>query len=425
MRERPGRRGRVSLGPLGRTVLVSCVLAVLAALAACGDPSIEGDTFPILVDRAAGAFVVDVREDGVQRRAVVDVMSPLTVVDVPAGTPVQRRGATLTVLGHRSETDPTLIARAILRPAVLELRPCASDAPCKIGGENDEVAIEAVIGADALRGAAIRFQPAVDRLAILPDVAGDSGARDRACDAEVPRPFYGGGTLQVGGTELAFAGLRIALGVCLSPDPTATSDELRGTDAALVLSTGLGISIIGEARYEAWRRVTNGPALESLAEKTALLPSGEVRGRLARFDRLAIVGTSTAPRGACRTVYAHHLLAERDCAPGDDCPCTSGDRTCATPAILELAPGAPIEAIVVPDRHPLLQALRTELRPEQPEIDGILGVDALATTELDVDYPNNRLLLRCVGAGCVARPAFRDVGDRSTIATCISAAPTP
>jgi len=79
--------------------------------------------------------------------------------------------------------------------------------------------------------------------------------------------------------------------------------------------------------------------------------------------------------------------------------------------------------VVVADDDPLLQSLRAELRPEQPEIDGILGVHALATTEFDVDYPNNRLLLRCVGGGCVARPTFIDSGSRRTIDDCVDAAP--
>ena len=400
------------------------VLASLVALAACGDDGDVTDTFPIRVDRTAGAFVVPVQEGTVERRAVIDVMSPLTVVDVDLDARPRRRGASLTLLGHRSDVDPTPIPRARLSATVLELRPCGSAARCVIGREADTTPIGLVIGADTLRDHAVRFEPATDRIALLPDVAGDGEARDRACDVEVPRPFYGGGTLRVGGTELSFSGLRIALGVCLSPDPTGTTDETRGTDAALVLSTGIGVSIIGQSRYLAWARTHGGPALADLPDGKAYLPSGLVSGKLARFDALAIVGTSTAPRGACRSVYAHHLLAERDCsgAPGEDCPC-SGAVTCSTPAILELSPATAIEAIVIPDDDPLLQALRSELRPEQPEVDGILGVDALATTAFDVDYPNNRLLLRCVGAGCLPRPTYRDRGSRPTIARCLADAP--
>ncbi len=150
-----------------------------------------------------------------------------------------------------------------------------------------------------------------------------------------------------------------------------------------------------------------------------LLPSGPISGRLATIDRLALVGAASAPRGACREVASHHLLTERDCLPtdGDACPCTEAS-FCSVPSVIELA--TRFEALVVPDAEPLLQALRTELRPAQPEIDGVLGLAALGATEFDVDYPHNRLLFRCVDAGCAARPALRDRASRVVVGQCLS-----
>jgi hypothetical protein len=272
----------------------------------------------------------------------------------------------------------------------------------------------------------VRFEPAGDRLYFLPDVAGDAEARSRACDVVVPEPFYGGGTLRIGDSEVGFAGTRVALSLCLSPNPTAPDPAERGTDAAMVLSTGVGRSIMSASRYTAWATATGAPLLSELPDdERALLPSGPVTGRLGHIDRLAIVGSSASPQG-CRAVYAHHLLAERNCAAGDDCPCTEAQGDfCTIGAIAELAPPDPIEVVIVDDEHPLLQALRAELRPEQPEIDGILGVNALSTTTFDVDYPTNRLLLRCVGVGCVARPRLFTEGSRADVARCIATAPVP
>jgi hypothetical protein len=190
------------------------------------------------------------------------------------------------------------------------------------------------------------------------------------------------------------------------------------------MSTGIGTSIIGEQRYTAWASVTGATPYADLESGYVRLPSGIVEGRAAQIDRLAIVGSPSSPQG-CRAVYAHHLLAERDCVPGEDCPCSSDEGAfCSIGAVLELTPPAPIDVVVVPDDHPLLQALRAELRPEQPEVDGILGVDALAGTAFDVDYPNNRLLFRCVDAGCVPRTKLFNVDSRGDIARCIAAAPT-
>ena len=79
--------------------------------------------------------------------------------------------------------------------------------------------------------------------------------------------------------------------------------------------------------------------------------------------------------------------------------------------------------LVVDDTEPTLQALRTELRPDQPEVDGILGTDVLRGAEIDVDYPHDRLLARCPGSQCSARPSLAQVGDRCQINRCIKGLP--
>ena len=401
-------------------ILALGALGALGALAACGDAGgFSGDPFPVYLDRAAGAFVVTIRVgDGAPETAVLDLLSPITILDAPLGEAPRRRRVELALLGHRSPTDPELITRARFSPSAIFLHPCDGEAPCTVGAPGAPRPITAVIGADTLRGDAIRFHPSEDRISVLPDIAGDSEARARTCDAELPSPFYGGGTLVLGGTELGFSGLRIALNVCLSPDPLQADPAARGIDSAMVLSSGIGPSIIGAARYTAYATETGATPLESLPPASVLLPSGVVEGRLARIAGIAIAATATSesPRGACREVYAQHLLSGRDCVEGDDCPCTEGT-FCGAPAVIELATS--IEAIVVPDTHPLLQALRAELRPSQPEIDGILGMSALVSTELDVDYPGNRLLFRCAGAGCTVRPKLGDRAGRAVIARCL------
>ena len=65
------------------------------------------------------------------------------------------------------------------------------------------------------------------------------------------------------------------------------------------------------------------------------------------------------------------------------------------------------------------QALRTELRPDQPEVDGILGAGAIRSAEIDVDYPHNRVLMRCSSDECTTRPAFAEVADCTQVRNCI------
>jgi hypothetical protein len=64
--------------------------------------------------------------------------------------------------------------------------------------------------------------------------------------------------------------------------------------------------------------------------------------------------------------------------------------------------------------------LRTELRPDRPEVDGILGLDALASVELDIDYPHGRFLARCTGEGCAARVTLTDNASRRYINNCLN-----
>jgi hypothetical protein len=227
------------------------------------------------------------------------------------------------------------------------------------------------------------------------------------------------------------------------PPPTVDRPlDPIGVDASMVLSTAIGLSILGEARYEQLRLAYGGEPLSGLPPGTVLLPSGPVTGKLATIAALDLVsGSTTWTRGACRGVYASRFLTKGACGTGvdgvppdqEDCPCGAA-RFCAAPAVVELAPAAPIQFVVIADTHPVLQALRAELRPARPEVDGILGMNALAGAVLDVDYPNNRALIRCVppASGCVpdpaavpactVRPTLRDADSQPLVGSCVAAA---
>jgi hypothetical protein len=396
-------------------------LALALATAACSDQPPAGDRFPIYVDRPGGALTTQVAIDGAAPvTAVIDVLSPLTVVDVAADAAPRRAGIDLTILGRRAPGDDARVTRARFRPTALFQHPCAAAEVCTVGDPAAPVPIGAVIGGDTLRDDALRVRAGDDTIYILDDIAGEGAARDRACDAVIDSAFHGGGTLVVGGTEVAFAGLRPAVGLCLSPDPCAASASARGVDATLLVSSGLGPSILAASRYEAWRQVSGAPALADLPEVTVRLPSGAVTGRAGQIDRFAIAGRAVPPDGACREIYRHYYLtgAAACLATGDD-PCVDDD-SCSAPAVVELATA--IAVVVIADDAPLLQSLRAELRPGLPEVDGILGLDALTAVELDVDYPNTRLLVRCAGAGCALRPPYRDGTSAEVIAQCLARA---
>ncbi|MCA9679623.1 MAG: hypothetical protein H6709_03260 [Kofleriaceae bacterium] len=396
--------------------------ATAVTAAGCEGEASFGDPFPIVVDLGSGAVIAHVREgDGTVRTATVDVLAPLTVIDVAPGTAVSRRSTTLTLLGG---TGTELVPRAHLPVTVTQLHACPQE-PCQVGPEAAPVAIDAVIGGDALDTGAARFDLTTSELFLFPDVAGDDAARGRVCDAVMSRPFHGGGTLYLDGTKITFAAHRIAIGACLAYDPEEDPDLATeaGADVQLVLSTGMAPTILSWSAYRRWLDATGLPEPTGLPRGAVWLPGGLVEGTLATIDRMALVGDDTTLRGPCRKVRAHHLLSVRDCQTGDSCPCSGGATFCQVPAVVELSPAAGIEVLLVDDDDPVLQALRSELRPEAAEVDGILGTDAMRALAFDVDAPNSRVLMRCESfGGCVARPQLRTSTSRCEIGACLARA---
>ncbi len=388
----------------------------------------SGDLYPISVETASGALVVGLRQDGVPDRvAVLDLLSPITLVDPGAGITPTFTTVDLTLLGERAGVLD--LPRAQLSDArVLALHPC-SEPTCVVGPAASPRPYAAIIGADSLAGDAVRLRLGDRQIFVLADVAGGQEERALACDAVFPSPYRGGGTLVVAGTELPFTGRRVTMHACLgaNPDPGLPQSQ-RGVDALMLISTSIGRSLLGAAAYERYRLIyPTAPPLDQLPLDTVVLPSGPIEGRRALIDRLALVARSPTPRSPCRHVFAHHLLLERDCAAngGDDCPCNAGDVFCANPAVVELAPAAGLEILVIPDENPTLQALRTELRPDQQEVDGILGTNALLSAEVDIDYPHDRVLARCTTTECVTRPALPDGSEREHVQRCITGGLVP
>ena len=395
----------------------------------------SGDPFPIRVETSSGAVVLGLQQDGQSsiRTTVLDVMSPVTVFDPGKDARATISYPAVTVMGLDPNTGLLDKPRArFTEPQIVRVHPCADD-DCAVGSEATPRPFDAILGMDSFASDALRLDlsttAGASELFVLPDIAGDNSNRGLSCDAVLPAPFRGGGTLIVGGTEVSFANFRVAIDTCLAPNPDPNITlAARGANVLLVLSTAIGISMLDETAYARYRDVVKtAPDLAALPDSSVRLPSGLVTGKLATVSSLALVGNSTTnPRAPCRQVYAHHLLAAGDCEPGFDCPCLGGPTFCPVPAIIELTPAVPLDVLVVPDDDPTLQALRTELRPDRPEVDGILGTAALTALELDLDYQHNRALGRCSDVtACAARPELSYEDRRATVESCLPAPPGP
>lgn len=398
----------------------------------------SGDPFPTTVETTSGAIVLGMStQNATVHTAVLDLMSPFTVVDDGPTTAPRITNPQVVLYGESSPSAPFDLPRAeIDAPDVMSIHPCAA-ATCSVGTTAAPRDYDAIVGMNALAGDALRLRLAADPatadlIYLLPDIAGNESSRTYSCDAVFPAPYRGGGTAIVGGTELPFSNTRVTVDACLAPNPDpAILQSQRGVDALFVASTAIGISLLDRSAYERYRElVTTAPAFEDLPEDSVLLPSGAIAGRRTNIDRIDFVGKSTSnPRAPCRQAYAHRLLIQHNCLPGDDCPCLSTDNAngtyCGVPAIVELRPTTGFDVLIVDDNDGTLQALRTELRPDQPEVDGVLGTNALRLLEVDIDQPNNRMLLRCQGQDhttCEARPEIfndQNTDNRTQVRGCI------
>lgn len=437
--------------------MLACAGVIAGALGGCTlitdsflTNDFSGDPFPINVDTTSGAILVGLRQAGADDRvAVLDLLSPITVVDQDPTLDPSLSDVDLTLLGAAAPGGPIDLSTAVPRARfpqaqLVALHPCdPAIATCDVGPTGMSP-FGAIIGADALAGDDIRLRLADNQIFVLPDVAGNDKGRSLDCDAVFDSPYRGGGTLVFPTTELAFGNRRITLQACLGqdPDPGPTPDittlNQHGADALVVVSTSIGISILGAAAYQRYLNAhpedtpSAPPPMESV-----YLPSGIVTGQHVTIKRLALVATSTSNAlSPCRQIYAHRLLTtytltDAACTIDPktgisprDCPCKDGKLFCAVPAILELTPPTGIDLLVVPDTDSTLQALRAELRPDQPEVDGILGADVLRSAEIDVDYPHDRLLARCPDPSCLARPQLAkdpQESDLCQINRCITA----
>lgn len=413
---------------------------VLLALAGCNyitdgftTNDFSGDPFPFGVETASGAIVVGMQPDGDSlHAAALDVLSPVTVIDHGTDAAQTIAYPDIELDGTRGPGGPLDLPRARLAgPQLLTLHPCSEDG-CSVGPEGATRPIGAIVGMSAFASDALRLDLASNEVFIVPDIAGTETERSYACDAVFPLPFRGGGTLLVGGTELAFANYRIVVGACAAPNPDPqVLQSARGVDLLFVMSTGVGTSLLSASAYARYTELDpTAPAYDPTKLTTVYLSSGPISGFATTLPSLALVGSSSIrPRAPCRQVYANHLLAERDCPDTSDidqCPCYQPDTSptpsfCPAPAIVEVHPTTSLPILVVDDADPTLQALRAELRPNQPEVDGILGTSALHGVELDVDYPHDRLLARCTDpTTCSARPELDgSQSERTQIQGCL------
>ncbi len=417
----PERAPPAALGALG----VAPVIALATSLAACDPDRLDIDPFPIAVDTGAGPVIVRASVgDGAPVPAVLDTLSPHTAWVNP-GSAASRHRADLTLWNAPSGEAAAVPRARFWGVTVFDVDPCRGLSPCLAGTGDAGAEFQAIIGTDLLADLAVSLELGTRQMRLYPDIPLADGDHAAMCKAVFRQPFGGGGTLVVGGAEEGFEGRRAVFGACMDFEESPRTSE-RGANALFVLSTGIGPTVLGESAYARYRARAEAPPLADLPATTLHLPSGPVRARRGELSSLILAGQETGERGPCTEIATHRVMRRDGCRTGevDPCPCPDGALTCRAGAVVDLGEG--IEVAVIADDHPILQALRNELRPAQPDVDGILGASALAGHRLELDYPNQRILLGCDhGADCAISPAIRSADAIAENAHCAAEAASP
>jgi hypothetical protein len=384
------------------------VLAALSAAPGCSDGCCTFDSQPIALARAEqGELLALVGADGAEPQpALLDTGSPISIWNEPiAGTdPVVRR-RNLAIFGAGGSAP----LRAVLRGMSMVGGPLAAiagaGAPAGLLGGDLLSAFSVEIGFAAPELVLWSQQPAPDGflsaagyavLRIRRSGAGELAARAPSSGIGPAGPFQYPPALLVARACAAPAAFdrEALLPVCCVGDER---QRATGTDLSLLVGTGFGPVILGR---RAWQRVTAAmPIPTALGPPLLLATAGEVPAEWAMLPRLALVDreadTSVDP-GPCvelgrarrleQVALAQSRNSERAvCALPCDQDFSNTDHPAQNSAgYIEL--GGELPVAIVDDGAAILQTLRGQVRPEGPEVDGIVGAGTLRSARVEIDY---------------------------------------
>jgi hypothetical protein len=428
----------------------------MTGLGGCSGDCCTVDSFPITLERAppgvlgdlqAGGLLVVGRSDGVNGGNAflmsLDTGAALTVFDGSADEVGGAMTRSLDVLDASDAapgaTSPPLRARFT---GITTLT-----VPVGNGGDASLHPL-GILGADILSGYSVELRFTAPSLTFWDSQRADDGFLADAGYAVIHFTPFGGGEVTAEGNP-DFLGLRgpleigpsrIVFRTCAAPPafdpaipstddacckPTDAMIQSHGTDLSLMLSTGVGPVVLAES---AWQRILpNVPAAPPpvpgpLWIATAAGGPGATppMAGWTTIPRLALVNqeaTANDDAGPCvdlararrleRVSFAQAAgaTAGTACAPQDmslcvqPCDMDPHDPGKALNSAAYVEVGGDLVVAIVADDDPMLQGLRADIRPEGPEIDGIIGAGALRSTRVELDYRSTspRAIFSCDG----------------------------
>jgi hypothetical protein len=196
---------------------------------------------------------------------------------------------------------------------------------------------------------------------------------------------------------------------CCKEKDAEVAGVKTGIDLAMVLDTGVGPMVLSRT---AWLRVVAELATQPGPPPAPVeVPGGElliatwptpIPATWSTLPRFAMVDLETGPAtdpGPCVELARARRLEQVSYQVVQDAmnqvqtmactqPCDADprepDKAQNSAAYLELTGQIPVA--IIPDDSAYLQGLRFDLRPEQPEVDGVIGAGALGRSRVEIDY---------------------------------------
>jgi hypothetical protein len=397
-------------------------LPIALRRAPIGDPAAGQDgalyAFAASPDASAQAFEM-----------VVSTGTPMTLLAGPAmGRPASVRAAFDLLDPASAGTDTPIVRGSFRNVSILRL-------PLEPIGDGSVIP-GGILGGDILRRYSVDIRPAAacpDGMGICPSMTfwnhlgADLGYLQDSGYAVLRFALYGGGEVTADGeadifgqrAPMVVSPTRVVLRSCAVPDafvPTqprvmccTEQDAVRlatGIDLTLMVDTGVGPLVLSKTawdRIKAWLpidpveieadddplRIATWPveiptiywstipnfALVDLESGAAMDPGPCVElQRARRIERVSVAVANDMTSTACTE-------------PCDNDP-REPDKAQNSAAYLELT-GSPLRQIpvaVISDDEPYLQGLRFDVRPEGPELDGVIGAGALGGARVEIDY---------------------------------------
>jgi hypothetical protein len=400
-----------------------------AGLTACTAPVRNVDLTSVALQRGPnGELTIAVETDSGPATAVFDTGSPVTFWHRPTAGPATAGERDIRLLGPL-RPDGTSPVRAVFEKAIVLETSLGALGPT--GNQAAAQPPAALIGADLLADFSVEIGFAAPEVTFWRYISAGDGFLAAGGYAVFRVPRRGGGRLEIAGPAdwlgrhppVEVPASRLILRACGAPASFRREDPLpaqccvgdlrtsaTGVDLSLALSSGTGPIVLGRAAWE--RLAASLPTPPVFQMRPLHVPTSPTPvpamwtsvPRLALLDRESDLDVDPGPcaeLGRARRLEQVAVLQQRN--PDEAACALPCDRPRGQPigwaentaAYLELE--GDLAVAVVDDTTPFLQAMRAEVRPQGPEVDGIVGAQALATSRAEIDYLGSdlRVIFSC------------------------------